>query len=450
MMLDLSLAICGALLSLMGFLYIYRGLFAAIGLFRTKKFPPAKTLHRYAVVIAARNEEAVIGNLLSSIEKQDYPHEQITVFVAADNCTDETAAKARAHGAVCYERTDPSRRTKGYALQFLFEKIRRDYGVGAFHAYILLDADNLLKSDYISRMNDAFDAGEQIVTSYRNTKNLDDNWISAGYALHWLRTARFENRARSLCGISTRIQGTGVLFSSALMQNGWNYTSLTEDRAFSADAVAHGVHISYQHEAQFYDEQPVSLPVAWRQRMRWSKGHVQAFTEFGGALFGRVFTEKSVRQKFVSYDMLLTNLPCALISIPLKLIKLAVAAALCFAAASGASPELLLSMTGALVFEHIANIPLAALLFFTERDRLKAVPLCKKLWYCLMFPMFSIIGDLSLCAAAFKKVGWDPIPHRAALKIEEMETGKVPANQKGFPEKQPKPLYSAEKYPSVK
>lgn len=449
-MLDLSLAVCGALLSLMGFLYIYRGLFAVIGLFRTKKFAPAKTLHRYAVVIAARNEEAVIGNLLSSIEKQDYPREKITVFVVADNCTDETAAKARERGAVCYARTDSSRRTKGYALQFLFEEIRKDYGIDAFDAYILLDADNLLKSDYISRMNDAFDAGEQIVTSYRNTKNLNSNWISAGYALHWLRTARFENRARSLCKIPTRIQGTGVLFASALMQNGWNYTSLTEDRAFSVDAVARGVHISYQHEAQFYDEQPVSLAVAWRQRMRWSKGHLQSFTECCGTLFGRIFTGKSAKQKFVSYDMLLTNLPCAIVSIPLKLIKLAVAVALCFAAASGVSRELLFSVAGALVFEHIANIPLAALLFFTERGRLTAIPLCKKLWYCLMFPMFSIIGDLSLCAAAFKNVGWDPIPHRAALKIEEVETGTVPGAQKGFPEKQPKPLYSVKKYPSVK
>ena len=124
-MLDVLMVVCGVLLSLIGFLYIYRGLFAVIGLFRTKKFAPARALHRYAVVIAARNEEAVIGNLLSSIEKQDYPHEKMTVFVVADNCTDKTAAAARAHGAICYERTDPERRTKGYALRYLFEQIGR-------------------------------------------------------------------------------------------------------------------------------------------------------------------------------------------------------------------------------------------------------------------------------------------------------------------------------------
>ena len=47
---------------------------------------------------------------------------------------------------------------------------------------------NLLKRDYISRMNDSFDAGEKIITSYRATKNFSENWIASTYALHWLRS----------------------------------------------------------------------------------------------------------------------------------------------------------------------------------------------------------------------------------------------------------------------
>lgn len=45
----------------------------------------------------------------------------------------------------------------------------------SFEGYFIFDADNLLKSDYISKMNDAFDSGEKIITSYRNTKNFDEN-----------------------------------------------------------------------------------------------------------------------------------------------------------------------------------------------------------------------------------------------------------------------------------
>ena len=72
-----------------------------IGLFFTRKFKPAKNLHKYAICIPARNEEAVISNLISSIRKQDYPQELITIFVIADNCTDNTAAVARENKGIC-------------------------------------------------------------------------------------------------------------------------------------------------------------------------------------------------------------------------------------------------------------------------------------------------------------------------------------------------------------
>lgn len=271
---------------------IYKKAYILIGLFFTRKFKPAKHNHKYAVVIAARNEEPVIGNLLDSIAKQDYPSDLVTVFVVADNCTDNTARIARAHGAICYERFDPDHRTKGFALQFLFDRIGEDYGRMSFEGYFVFDADNLLKSDYISRMNDSFDAGEKIITSYRNTKNFDESWVASTYALHWLRSIRANHRARSVLRLATNIQGTGFLFSNEIVRDGWKYTSLTEDRALTADAVAQGYGITYNDAAEFYDEQPTNLKIALRQRTRWSKGHLQAFAQTGPYLFINVFFGK--------------------------------------------------------------------------------------------------------------------------------------------------------------
>ena len=304
-MLHLLPKIFAAIGALLGAMSCYYTVYAIVGLFATRHFAPAKRRHRYAIVIAARNEEAVIGRLLESIRLQDYPSELLTVFVVADNCTDGTAQAARRGGAVCYERCDPDHRTKGYALEYLFSCIARDYGTDAFEGYFVFDADNLLNRDYVSRMNEAFDAGEHIVTSCRASKNFGDNWISASYALHWLRTVRMEHRARSVFGLATRIQGTGFLFASELVKNGWHYTSLTEARAFTADAVAAGYPISYCDAAVFYDEQPVSLRIALRQRIRWAKGHLQAFAETGWPLWKHVFTSHDAPTAFMSYDMFL-------------------------------------------------------------------------------------------------------------------------------------------------
>jgi cellulose synthase/poly-beta-1,6-N-acetylglucosamine synthase-like glycosyltransferase len=189
----------------------YKTLYWLIGVFFTRKFKPAKNKHKYAILIAARNEKNVIGNLLDSINKQDYPKELITTFVVADNCTDNTAEIARKHGAICYERFDNEHKTKGFALQYLLEKIGEDYGRMSFEGYFIFDADNLLNGNYISKMNDAFDSGEKIITSYRNTKNFDENWIASTYAIHWIRSIRCNHRARSVLRLATNIQGGSIL-----------------------------------------------------------------------------------------------------------------------------------------------------------------------------------------------------------------------------------------------
>ena len=109
--------------------YLYQFIYVAVVLFKKHK-ERQHTLcpfHRYGVVIAARNESMVIGNLIRSIQNQTYPSKLIDIFVVADNCTDKTAAVAREHGAICYERFDDEHKTKGFALQFLFERIGEDW-----------------------------------------------------------------------------------------------------------------------------------------------------------------------------------------------------------------------------------------------------------------------------------------------------------------------------------
>ena len=86
-------------------LYMTQNISAIVGLVtKHKKYPEAKVNHKYAVLISARNEEKVIGNLIDSIKKQDYPSDLVDVFVVADNCTDSTFAVARDAGAIAYEK----------------------------------------------------------------------------------------------------------------------------------------------------------------------------------------------------------------------------------------------------------------------------------------------------------------------------------------------------------
>ena len=474
---DLAVKIINTAWTWLNKLYWFRNIYRYTGILFTRKFKKANRFHKYAILVAARNEEVVIGSLVDSIRKQDYPQELVDIFVVADNCTDRTAEKARKYGAICYERFDDVNKTKGFALQFLVKQIEKDYGVDSYEGYFIFDADNLLKHDYITRMNESFDAGEKIITSYRNTKNFDDNWISASYGIHWLRTVRNEHRARSLFHLATRIQGTGFLFASELLKDGWNYTSLTEDRAFCADAVAKGYKISFNNEAEFYDEQPVDMKTAMKQRIRWSKGHLQAFAETGPQLLYHVFVThgmanktpdgepidnpwwkklyNNLRLRFMSFDMLTVVFPKSLFSALKKILVYILRVILIvkfqrYVWLSSAPvlfqkiflafgfPEIIKNVgphSGVLekclwyaffvfcwtLWSYIEGILLAAYVYIVEAKRIKKIKWYRKIWFCLTFPIFDIIGRLTMIIALFRHVEWDPISHIRKIKIDEVE-----------------------------
>ena len=451
----------------------YHSVYFIIGIFKTRKFKKAKVKHKYAILIAARNEEKVIGNLLDSIAKQDYPRDLLTTFVVADNCTDKTADIARKHGAICYERFNDQDKTKGFALEFLFNNIERDYGINSFEGYFIFDADNLLNTNFVSKMNDAFDSGEKIITSYRNTKNFDENWIASTYALHWIRSSRTSHRARSYLGLATNIQGTGFLFANEIVKNGWHYTSLTEDRALTADAVSNGYMISYQDEAIFYDEQPIKLKVALRQRLRWSKGHLLAFLESGPKLFKNIFKnnknlvknekskwskiKKSFRYRFASYDTLMQLTPFSVLNL-VKFLLIAVIIYSCYTYTNGINnmsidfgntflsklnlfsfkiniePGVKALFMGVLIAfwyhliyligAYFTAMLMPIYLFIIDRKRIKKMSFSKKVLFVFTWPIFDIIGRYTTYIALFKKVTWKPIPHESQVTIDDIKENK--------------------------
>ena len=93
--------------------YFYQIVFIVIAYLKKGRKMPDAEPHKIAVLIAARNEEKVITNLLDTLWHQNYPREFFDVFLVADNCTDNTAGVARAAGAIVYERHNTEHIGKG-------------------------------------------------------------------------------------------------------------------------------------------------------------------------------------------------------------------------------------------------------------------------------------------------------------------------------------------------
>lgn len=399
--------------------YFYQLVYMVTALFRGKRVKSDFVLHNYAVLIAARNESAVIADLIASIKEQMYPKELITVFVVADNCTDNTAAIARNAGAVVFERENRLNVGKGYALDFLLKKIGENYPDGTFDGYFVFDADNVLEADYIYEMNRTFSQGYEVVTGYRNSKNYGDNWISAGYGLWFLRESQFLNKARYILGTSCFVSGTGFMFSDKIIQNlgGWKYYLLTEDLEFTADNITKGVKIGYCETAMLYDEQPVEFKQSVRQRLRWGKGYFQVLRRHGADMAKNVF----VKRDFSSYDMLMSMLPAMVLSIAGLFANFA-GFLICIGDA-GAMKHLLLSTLLGSLQGYMTFFLLGLASTVTEWKKI-CCPASKKILYMFTFPLFMITYLPISIAALFTRGEWKPIAHTRSVKLSAIKRGE--------------------------
>lgn len=402
--------------------YIFYMIFG--GSKKDKKFT-AEKFYKYGLIIAARNEEKVIGNLIDSIHLQNYPEELIEIYVIADNCTDNTAKICRDKGAIVYERNDKELIGKGYALNYLYKKIL--FKENPCDAYMVFDADNLLDKDFVSEMNKTFNGGYKVITSYRNSKNYDTNWISAGYSLWFMREAKFLNNPRMNLNTSCAISGTGFLISRDLLIKNkcWNFFMLTEDIQFSVSNILNGETIGYCKDAVLYDEQPTTLKQSYHQRLRWAKGFYQVMDKYSSALFSKAVKSKN----FACFDMFMTIFPAVI----LVLIDMIIYSGI-FTYSLVAEKNLTTFLT------YIKPVVISMALFYIFLYLIGIITLIsewkkinckkyKKILYTFTFPIFLLTYIPIAVIALFKEVEWVPITHDVSCTIENLTVENIKNNR---------------------
>lgn len=402
--------------------YLYQIVYLVVGLImhhRKMHYVPKK-LHRYAAIIAARNEEAVIGELLNTLNAQNYPKNLLDLYVIADNCTDDTAGVAKSCGARVIVRNDTQKIGKGFALDYFFRQLEEQYD-----GYFVFDADNLVDPNFVMEMNKVFDRGYAAVTSYRNSKNYDTNWLTAGYSLWFLREACFLNQPRMALGTNCAISGTGFLISHKLIEkhNGWPFHLLTEDIQFSVVCAIAGDKIGYADAAVLYDEQPSKFRQSWNQRLRWSKGFYQVICKYFGKLVSGILRGKE--NAFSCFDMLMTVAPSIMLSLLCVVVNLVVLLLFAVDPVTWTSLRLYAETTQSL-WTTVVSFYLVLLLYggctlVSEWKKIRCKA-WKKLLFVFAFPVFLLTYIPISFAAMFQKVEWKPIQHSVTKTMEDMQS----------------------------
>lgn len=396
--------------------YLYQIVYLFVPMVKKGKGHGRAVMNRYAVLIAARNEENVLPYLLESIAQQDYPRELVDVYVVADNCTDGTARAAREHGAAVYERFNTRQIGKGYALNFLLEGMGRDGVLEGYDAFLVFDADNLLRPDYISQINRTCSDGYEAFCGYRNSKNFADNWISAGYALWFIHDSVHLNQSRMLLGTTCAVSGTGFGFRRSLLEKcgGWRFFTLTEDIEFDTWCATNGVRIGFCREAMLYDEQPTSLRQSWKQRRRWVQGGIQVSFRYAGALLRGIL--RGGRVGYASFETATLSLWGYGVS------GLSAGVAIVCAFLTERWPGVFLTLGAALVGMYVSMLLVGALTLLGEWDNISGST-AKKVMGLFSFPLFMLTFIPIAVSAVFCRFSWQPIAHTVAVPVSSMMAG---------------------------
>ncbi len=380
--------------------------FLAVALFALKKPRPyarCAPRTRFACLVAARNEEAVIGALVESLREQDYPNALYDIFVIPNNCTDNTEAAALTAGAKIFRCFEPVR-CKGDALhEAVAWLLPRGYD-----AFCVFDADNVADAQFLARMNDAFCAGAQVCKGAMRVKNPYDSWLSGCYGLYFTLFDTFFSRARMSCGLSSKLVGTGFAVHRAVLERfgGWNTSTIAEDAEFAALCAANGVRVCFVPNALTYDEAPNDFAVSLRQRRRWCSGIMDAAVKMDAALAAALRGSAPLR---ALDSLLIVNAPFlqALMLLPLTLTLIS-------ALMGGTLPSLVLRGVLSLAASTLGLMAFAALLAvlggYRDRRIVRTI---------MGFPLFMAAWlPIQIVSLVSRTRSWQPIVHSRALSVE--------------------------------
>jgi cellulose synthase/poly-beta-1,6-N-acetylglucosamine synthase-like glycosyltransferase len=250
---------------------------------RHNEFAP----HHLAVVVPAHNEEAIIGRCVASLLSSDKPNSQISIYVVADNCTDETARCAQAAGAQVLIRHDETKRGKGYALDYAFQLLLKQ-GVDAI---LIIDADTVVEKNFLLACEQVLASGAAAIQCRYTVNNPDIALRTRLMHIALLAFNVLRPRGRAYWGFSVGILGNGFgLTRRVLQQVPYQARSVVEDLEYHLALVNAGMRVHFVDSTTVRGDMPTGRQGTDSQRARWEGGRLRMILEQLPILSRAVFT----------------------------------------------------------------------------------------------------------------------------------------------------------------
>ena len=233
---------------------------------------------KISVIVPARRESHIIGDLFASLEKQNYDKAFFDINVIVADEDDPTIELARKIGAKTFVIT--TQKCKGDALDGYFKAIKED--LSTYDAFVIVDADAVLAPDYISELNNALEQDYDIYITRKFAKNYlgereNRSIFSNCSTLTWPIVDGLGNLNRMQKDMPLNLCGQGLMVRRKVIEEigGWPYRTLTEDYELKLDSLIHGYKSMFYPYAVIYTEEALSHDENYIRRVRWLTGYSQ-------------------------------------------------------------------------------------------------------------------------------------------------------------------------------
>ena len=283
---------------------------------------PAGELPRFDIFVPAHDEEVGIASTVTSLLELDYPRDHFRVVVIADNCTDQTAARAEAAGATVLTRNDTQLRGKGYALAHAFAWGKQE---GFASAAVVVDADTLVSPNLLTAYAVRLQSGADAMQADYAVRNPEASWRTQLMAIALSTFHEVRSVARERWGLSCGLRGNGMCFTYAILDRvPYSAFSIVEDVEYGLALGEAKCAVRYIGEARVYGEMVSTEKAARSQRRRWEEGRKALVRSKGWPMLLRAAKD---------FDLVLFDLAVDLVIPPLASLAVGVSLGLVASAA---------------------------------------------------------------------------------------------------------------------
>lgn len=288
--------------------------FAIASKCRNSKKPAENTgdkdrLSTFLVLYPAYNEDNVITASVATFLNQDYPTDKYHVAVISDHMSDDTNGILSSM-PITLHRPVFENSSKAKALQFAITNNDRKYDF-----VVILDADNIVENDFLSRLNTVCQKGYSAIQCHRLAKNSNNDIAVLDGLSEEINNTLFR-KAHNNIGLSSALIGSGMCFDYDWFEsNVYSLSTAGEDKELEALLLIQGIYIKYEETIAVFDEKVTNKDNFQQQRRRWMTAQIQCFLNMlhhlpSAIKHGNIdYIDKTIQQTLIPRSILMAALP---------------------------------------------------------------------------------------------------------------------------------------------